>query len=436
MILKYFRVKDYKPGFSNWIVLFLLLIPLLIGDFITKWLMIPLLYYGNNKYTPVLIVAFLSAVVLFVALPKKGRRNKNLRNKLVVSTLFILFIVFQLVVDITQNPWVRLIEIILPVIFSILLIRILPENIKSTEWILKKILLLFILYSVAYFLLWLFKTRFIFDIDQSLGFARFRTALTGSVTYGQLIATIPLFFLLTIRKQNFFMYLLAILFTIGLVYLTGTRSAIYAILIVAIFIVLFNFRRNLKLILISFIILLITIYFINLFDFSYERYLNTASSRQFSQVASLKITSLDSYDLIFGKGLSNFFPYEDFYKASQSGILKHTQDQNIFRVQNVDLLVEPHSSYVWLIVETGLIGFLLFIVLIFPSLRRAIIILINLKKYNNIFIGLSLFTLIILISSFAGSFLINEPYVATICWFLIFLIEEYYKNYFLYEKKS
>lgn len=433
--MKPLRIKIKRENFifKNWIIIILLLLPIFIIDFFKPLLLKSVVIFGNNKYTPVLIFTFI-LVLLYYFFSDKRKNKSIVNNQLKILLLFTLYLLSHKFIGLTNNHWVRVIEIILPILTSLIMLKIIIINPKNVKWFINVILLLFFIYTMLFIFHWYFKTRHAFDIDPTLGFARFRTAYTGSVTFGQLLATIPLVFVLSIKRNNFLTHFIVILFCFILIYITGTRSAVWALLIALIIILLLNIKSSIRLVSSMAFLISILIFLISITNVKYDRFVTKSNSRQLSQIEAIN-SSLSSVESIFvGKGLSNFFPYERYYKSSQSSEFNDRSVENIFYYENKEILVEPHSTFVWIFVETGLIGLILFFALLLRPIKVSLVVLKNIKIFDNYLIGLSLFCVITCLTNFMGSFLINEPYVSVLCWFLFFITESYYFEVFKNEK--
>ncbi len=129
----------------------------------------------------------------------------------------------------------------------------------------------------------------------------------------------------------------------------------------------------------------------------------------------------DGFNALFGYGLGNVFPYQDWYTGLYSGYIDRGSTDgvwNSFIFMGQTLLVEPHNFYLWVMLETGIAGFLLiagyFVLLIretLSGLRRSSI---NLKLACLLMIAavlvLNLFDAVLFVSS-----------AATLWWVLLLI---------------
>ncbi len=178
----------------------------------------------------------------------------------------------------------------------------------------------------------------------------------------------PIFFGLSIfffKKKNklFFLFVFIFIFSEALIFLSGDRAAFFNINLSAIFVILFS-QKLLKLRLItlsSSILLLIFISFIN----------PTAKERVFDQTIKQMskqdqkgvyifskehnhhyITAYRMYldNKIFGVGIKNFRKFCNNEK---------------YRESNVSCASHPHNTYIQILTETGIIGFIFLITVLF-----------------------------------------------------------------------
>lgn len=346
-------------------------------------------------------------------------------SKKVLIFFIVVFLLLQYVFELTHTPIVRFVEVVFPIILAYILVKLLPDNRQSIIWIVKKVFLISVFYSLAFFFLWFFKTRFIFNVDPNLGFARFRTPFFGAVTFGQFFSSFPLIFLLGFNKKYKLWNLLGFVISLGFLYISGTRSSIYVIAIIMLLLIWFNRRKGFQFLIVFTVLLAIAVITLSFFDVSFERYLKTETSRTDSSLGIISVLLSDNISLFIGQGLGAFFPYEEFYILSQSGRdYGGLTSVNTFTSNSKEILVDPHSSYIWILSEMGLFGLILFFGLIKKGFFISINRLRNLNNENKIFIGLSVFCLSMIISNMVSSIFMNEPYVAAIFWFFLFALEK------------
>ena len=242
------------------------------------------------------------------------------------------------------------------------------------------------------------------------------TALAGgSVIYGY---TIAVYFALVITNRDVFSYsqtlFLKLLFTF-IVVLTGSRGGVWPIILLWIF----DFVRrdfSYKRLLCSLLILLIFV-IINPVDYVYEYmprlFIYTDSSRIASNDSAIQaLLSFDSIDLLLGRGPGNFFPYQAWVNRNVD-IGSSMGNSNVFYFNGLALLVQPHNSFLYYLLELGSIGLMLILAIIsknvihrFPS-----------KRFIDAFV---LVGTVVVVNLF-DSILIVEPGISFVMWLIILL---------------
>lgn len=144
----------------------------------------------------------------------------------------------------------------------------------------------------------------------------------------------------------------------------------------------------------------------------FQRIFNTHESARLN--TSLGILSLyNKYSLqqkILGAGLGKFFPYQQWINDTQDK--KRPTWDNHFYHDGVRILVQPHNTFLYLLMETGILGVILFVL----CLSKRFFYLCNTKKYTLlIFLGTIVFV------NFFDSVMIVQPGTASIIWLLIFI---------------
>ena len=122
---------------------------------------------------------------------------------------------------------------------------------------------------------------------------------------------------------------------------------------------------------------------------------------------------------IFGKGIGNFFPYQRWK------LLQYAKgwESNIFTYAGNTMLVEPHNTYIYIFLEQGIIGVLLYFLFLLS-------ILIYIIKSNHRFGKLLFFVIFVFLGVVEGTIFI-QPGIAGIWLFLLFVSFTDYN----YEKK-
>ena len=260
-----------------------------------------------------------------------------------------------------------------------------------------------------------------YDPTDTLGFSRLKTPLGGSTITGDYLAIAPLMSLVIFKNKSF-SFIIA-LFFLFCIYLSGTRTAMFVSLGI---IALFYFKskhafRHYFLIITG---LIICVFVVVSMGYSIERFTHSETSRTLSQGVFLSsfFSANDIVSLLFGSGLGNYFPYNSWLVLAHSGLYQHVDNT----IGNTDLLVDPHSSYIWAIMELGLLGLILFFGKFFLEAKRSFTFLIN-GGYSTIDKLLAAYVLSISLILFAESVFFNYPLLSLNFWFFIIIFSKRYK---------
>lgn len=78
-------------------------------------------------------------------------------------------------------------------------------------------------------------------------------------------------------------------------------------------------------------------------------------------------------DKLIGYGAGNVFPFQDWYTAYYDGLIERGNGDgawNSFSFNGNSMLVEPHNTYIWLLLEGGIVGLGFFVAIIAALIKR------------------------------------------------------------------
>lgn len=371
-------------------------------------------YKNYAIFRAILILEILVCLLLSISLVLNRRKVSCKENKL--EFLFIIYCAISLMwtdakyVTVSTFLW-----IVVPIIYSILVYYYVKKKSLNIDLILKYIIIYMACYCCFALLRNIVRNNLFFDRS-----VRLNSPGGGSVIFGYTLAIfVALLYmekcLFTIKCKNIILCIYAIT-----IFASGSRGAMYP----AIMIVLGNFLLNMKtrkgmfrFIFIVSGLLLSAVFFnpINVLQGMFPRLFqyNEIGSRSISAVGVFNI--FNKSDLIYkliGYGLGMFFPYQEWVYCTTrtSG---YTQGNLITRMGEV-ILVQPHNTWQYILIELGIVGVLLFTLIFFKYLRTAI----NMK--NAPYIVLLITT--IFVNMFDSIFFV-EPGTAGTIWIILLLAE-------------
>jgi len=201
---------------------------------------------------------------------------------------------------------------------------------------------------------------------------------------------------------------------------TGSRGSMWPITFLLMIYLLEDKRR---ISIVGLLLLIISSLYVGPLEFlkSYvPRFFNLLDNSRFSTLQNaIEIYSKQSFfHIFFGTGLGMFFPYQKWYLYRTPGI-------NYFLYDGLTLLVRPHNSFIYLLLEAGMIGVILF----FYPIYKAVIIFPRLNYIKNIKYAFFTIILITLLNLFDSVF-ITAPGSAALWWLILLSLTLY-----LYECK-
>ncbi len=367
MIIKYKRNLLYKKILILIISLFFL-IPYIEVDKIRSLFTC---YLGSYNFIPSVVIIMVIIMLLLLPLVFIGRVNNSLRSAksyfasiLWVRLLFDFLVIVRIIF--AYQPFDVLFQYIwtaVPFYFAFFIVYLIHKFNLNIPKIHVSAIYLFTIYLIYNIYVNISRYGYIFG-SQELGIhTRLISPGGGPVILGYTIAilfSLFLFYQNRIKKPMF-----NIIFSIMLIasFFTGSRGGMWP----TVFLVVIYLADKKKLGITGLIIVLISFLYINPIEFFNEKlprfFVLLDQSRISTALDIIEVYSKQSiFHLFFGKGLGMFFPYQQWCLYRTPGI-------NYFIYDGMALLVQPHNSYIYLLIETGLLGIILFFYPLYNSIR-------------------------------------------------------------------
>lgn len=415
---------DYAPKNKkvfSWSAFFfasLILIPYLDTGWIRKNLT-----YKTDRIYVYPIIFFMLVVIFFSVVHKFMNKNKKIISGKEYNYIF--WFCIYMTINVTTRSlsngnydvsFIQYLWFIVPMLYAIIVI----ETIKYKHINIGNIIdyYLYLIAGYCVFSVFIYVKNFGYNFELT-------TRISGGTGSGGLLFsyTLVLAFGLLILRKEFISLLHSIIIMfiyLGFIFLSGSRTAIaFAVIFTFVFILKskHDFRRIVYVFL--FLLLLIIGQFFDLYDQFLKiapRLSNMSSGiRGINFISSLILFISDNIlNEFFGRGLGQFFPY-------QYWLLHHVSIFDITFMHNgMIFIVQPHNSFIHILLELGIIGLILFMMIICSLYKKAL----QHQSRNCKIIISFIFVSAIILNCFDSAFTIN-PGVASIWWIIIFLLTCY-----------
>lgn len=363
---------------------------------------------SNNIIEASIVLLLIFSIILLIFLfVNKKNIQKNIFSVLILN--FIFFSIGLIVSNNFSNSLITFVYFFVPLVFAILYYNCV-RNLDYNKLIKK---------CVQYFSCYLIINTIINYLFY--GFSLFKDTATetrllspggGPVALGYTIC-IVFILMLSIDKaykkdQLFFLSLFFVLMS----FFTGSRGSMWPTLLVFI---IYWIKPDYKSIAMLSILLILFLLNLNTIMTIFPRLFNIGEESRISTwVSCLQIFGKENIvNQLFGKGIGNFFPYNTWLRLVGDGV------HNTFKYNQYTLIVQPHSNWIYMLMEGGLINFIFlitpFIIFIKECLRK-----------KSLMMLVSIIAIIILIGLDSAFFVL--PSTGAIWWVSIFLLYNILKH--------
>lgn len=379
-----------------------------------------LTYKKNDLYFPFIIVlmsCFMSVILFFKIISMGKNKKLTIRgtNLKIIIALKLMLDIYLLVRGVLANDaiksLVQLSYMSIPFYFSLVIVLLIVRRELNVKHILKIGVAYFTLYCLICFLynMLIYKNNLFTTVS-----SRLITPGGGPVILGYTIVVVAsILFVINERKTHSVLLYgqFLILFLVSLA--TGSRGSMWPMSLLIILYVIYNKQLHVKIVMTLFLISFILV--INPFAFLMENIprfgLITSSSRINTINDALIFFSGQSLGtILLGFGVGNFFPYQKWQ------ILFDQYTSNVFYYEGYLLLVQPHNAFIYMLLEGGIIGLLLFTGILAVCIKKC------LSKHLPLFKSGAIPILLLCVMCFSDSLLIIHPGPCAQLWFIVLLL--------------
>ena len=371
-------------------------------------------YKSNEIYIPAIVFIML-AIIIFILfsfiLSKKSFDNKIFIKILLIKIVFDFIVIVRSIFDL--NPNLVLAQYLfqaVPFYYALSVIIFINKFDFNLHKICKYALTFFIIYLSAAVFININTYGYSLDF---LNLGRIISPGGGPVVLGYTIALMSAFLLLLRREfSKYLLWLFMFVLIISSLF-TGSRGSMWPLLFV-ILVYLFD-NKDFRILLITLIGLFIAFLIfdpINWLSDVIPRFFNLIDqSRLDTNIQCIKILMSENIGVfIFGKGIGGFFPYQAY-------LVEHTPGMNLFYYKDYILLVQPHNSFIYILMEAGFFCLLLFV---YPLLK-ALFITVNGEKSKEKKYAI-IATLFAIILNLFDSIFVVIPGSAALWWLIVFSV--------------
>lgn len=363
-------------------------------------------FYIENTYFSAISIIQVITLMFFI---RRHLLNRILYNYK-IELLFVLYIVLSILfhgitlVSLSLGMW-----ICMPILLSISVISYCHSKKYEPSNITYIMLNSFVLYC-CFVIVYNIFVKGLFIIPN----VRMTSPGGGSVIFGYTVAIYFSVLLLnrTLFSKKRFIFMVSTLILSAVA--TQSRGAVWPIIAMLTFylLVVMKISHNKILLFCMFCIIALIVFQVSFRQTYFHRIFNTHESARMSSSIGV-VTIYEKQTLsrkIFGAGLGGFFPYQEWVRDTQKKV-RYTWD-NCFYYDGIRILVQPHNTFLYLLMETGVVGTSIFILCIFKRIAyifktRKWLLMVLIATY--IFINLF------------DSVMIVQPGTASIIWMLIFI---------------
>lgn len=322
---------------------------------------------GTIVWRAILTIELLLLLILIIRKRYFRRHIIKFENRLIIC--FSVIITNMVIFGVLNNTLLASVNLgmmlMIPLLNAYLVFDILMQSTLNIQNVIRKSILAYSFFCIFAIIYNVKNLGVVLFLGSSLSNIRLSASGGGTVTLGYTMAFVLSFMLVNsecMRKREVIFCTIVLL--MGII-LTQDRGAILIIGLDIVYLYLKTDNKTNMLLLgiPTFIVMLVL--FIYVIPSVLHRNISLSSlftDDRFSTVCnSLGIWLKKIWSIPFGFGLNGFFPYQEWLSNVNPEDVYTNIHFNTFYVDGKWLLVQPHSVWVYIIIETGVLGFMTFI---------------------------------------------------------------------------
>ncbi len=371
--------------------------------------------FNVGVYVLPIVWVMLFLVVLLLAVWQIKRVNifkapTYTKNIIIITViLFFISLIRNLSAIDSKTGFVHIAYFFLPILYAVILSSILIKTDKDNDKTLLTFIYLFATYVVLNIIInIIFYDYSFFDASKM---DRLISPGGGPVIFGYSIALVYSVLFYIRKKISVKKYvILAIILIIG-AFFTKSRGAMWSVTILTFISIIANKNSRTNILIFSAALVLVPILYLMIQDFVPRFFLFEDSSRTNTLINSFKIFSkYDLVEILTGKGLGQLFQYNQYIENRTLG-----WTLNLFNYQGYELLVQPHNTWLYILMEQGFAGLVLmtFVIFVIPFFLNK-----NTDRRIEMFVFIGTF----LFLNIFDSILMIDPGSSAMWWFILIMV--------------
>ncbi len=377
-------------------------------------------------------------ILLFILLPfylaHLGRLTKESKISLYSFAVVGIISCFNLIISVNNVATIGyLTNCIVPFMAAVVITQLI--NKEAFEVSIKVFSLAFVVYLIVNIFIWILVLNKRLPNSPGLSFARMGGTFSEPVTLGYMIASlcpIILFYISNVKSAvaRAIGIPITVLVLFSSTLATGTRGGI---LIIVSYILGWLISKKRYMLLISLVLLTVLLNPVQRYGLTLDRFMDLKDEgRTSTRAVGLEYWARsDLINKAFGYGFGNVYPYNLWLQQNEL-------TNNVFFLGSDFSIVQPHNTFVWLLIEGGLLCLLASLAVIIIDLKITINYyskinrIINKEKAGAMFF----FLVSIILVNNLDSILVIYPNLSFLTWYVLVGLFTYRQTFFQAAKRN